>query len=121
MYATNSVNKISANFVPNDVVNSLLSSPSNAELNPFKHVTGVSNRVDETIFRDKVDTSYKIAGLPQIKDNNFLKSVGNKFGSTALSPSPLDKLVNRLNDPNAPPYTGDDPIIRKRLGLPPLG
>ncbi len=121
LYATNSVNKISANFVPNDVVNSLLSSPSNAELNPFKHVTGVSNRVDETIFRDKVDTSYKIAGLPQIKDNNFLKSVGNKFGSTALSPSPLDKLVNRLNDPNAPPYTGDDPIIRKRLGLPPLG
>jgi hypothetical protein len=27
--------------------------------------------------------------------------------------------VNRLGDPNAPPYTGNDPIVRARLGLPP--
>ena len=30
----------------------------------------------------------------------------------------LNSAVNSLNDPNAPPYTGDDPIIRARLGLP---
>lgn len=30
----------------------------------------------------------------------------------------LNSVVNSLNDPNAPPYTGDDPIIRARLGLP---
>jgi len=26
-----------------------------------------------------------------------------------------------LVDPTAPAYTGDDPIVRARLGLPPLG
>jgi hypothetical protein len=25
-----------------------------------------------------------------------------------------------LQDPNAPAYTGDDPIVRARLGLPPV-
>ena len=29
-------------------------------------------------------------------------------------------FVKSLQDPNAPPYTGDDPIVRQRLGLPPL-
>jgi hypothetical protein len=30
--------------------------------------------------------------------------------------------MNRLTikDPNAPPYTGTDPIVRARLGLPPI-
>ena len=32
----------------------------------------------------------------------------------------LNGMVNKLNDPNAPPYTGNDPIIRARLGLPPI-
>ena len=32
----------------------------------------------------------------------------------------IDRFVNSLGDPNAPPYTGDDPIVRARLGLPPL-
>ena len=31
-----------------------------------------------------------------------------------------NSFVNSLGDPNAPPYTGDDPIIRQRLGLPPI-
>jgi len=30
----------------------------------------------------------------------------------------LNSAVNSLGDPNAPPYTGSDPIIRARLGLP---
>jgi hypothetical protein len=52
-------------------------------------------------------------------------SVAAKFGSlTASAAGPLDKLmnnsVNKLNDPNAPAYTGTDPIIRRRLGLPPI-
>ena len=32
----------------------------------------------------------------------------------------LDSRINALGDPNAPPYTGDDPVIRARLGLPPV-
>jgi hypothetical protein len=56
---------------------------------------------------------------------NLSNSVTAKFGSLSGSAaSPLEKLmnnaVNSLNDPNAPPYTGDDPIIRRRLGLPPI-
>ena len=40
-------------------------------------------------------------------------------GLSGLS-NALNKGVNSLGDPNAPPYTGDDPIIRARLGLPPV-
>ena len=36
----------------------------------------------------------------------------NSLGGT------LNSAVNSLGDPNAPPYTGSDPIIRARLGLP---
>ena len=50
-------------------------------------------------------------------DRNLLGSVSARYGSSA-SVSPLDKLVNNLSDPNAPPYTGTDPIVRERLGLP---
>jgi hypothetical protein len=35
-------------------------------------------------------------------------------------PGIIDQFINKLGDPNAPAYTGDDPIIRARLGLPPL-
>jgi uncharacterized protein YjbJ (UPF0337 family) len=51
---------------------------------------------------------------------DLAKSATSKFGSVSASSSPLDKLVNKLGDPNAPPYTGTDPIVRARLGLPPV-
>ena len=56
---------------------------------------------------------------------NLGKNVTAQFGSVANSVgSPLDKLMNqslqKLGDPNAPPYKGTDPIIRRRLGLPPI-
>lgn len=47
---------------------------------------------------------------------NLEKSVTAKYGSLNQD---LNKAVNSLGDPNAPQYTGDDPIIRARLGLPP--
>jgi hypothetical protein len=57
--------------------------------------------------------------------SNMGKTAIAQFGSLSSSVgSPLNKLmntaVNNLGDPNAPPYTGDDPIVRSRLGLPPL-
>ena len=30
----------------------------------------------------------------------------------------VDNLINSLGDPNAAPYTGDDNVVRRRLGLP---
>ena len=63
------------------------------------------------------------SGVTQL--SNLGKSVTQKFGSLSASvASPLEKYmnnsVNSLNDPNAPPYTGTDPIVRRRLGLPPI-
>ena len=38
----------------------------------------------------------------------------------AILSSNVDSFVNSMGSPNAPPYTGDDPNIRQRLGLPPM-
>ena len=56
---------------------------------------------------------------------NLGKSVTEQFGSLAGTiGTPLDKLMNqtlqKLGDPNAPAYKGTDPIVRRRLGLPPI-
>jgi hypothetical protein len=45
---------------------------------------------------------------------------GNIPGGLAGLNANANSFVNSLGDPNAPPYTGDDPIIRQRLGLPPI-
>jgi hypothetical protein len=37
-----------------------------------------------------------------------------------LTTTNINSRINALGDPKAPPYTGDDPIIRARLGLPPV-
>jgi hypothetical protein len=37
-----------------------------------------------------------------------------------LSTANINSRINALGDPKAPPYTGNDPIIRARLGLPPV-
>jgi hypothetical protein len=63
------------------------------------------------------------SNLTQIE--NLGKNVTSQFGSLANSVgSPLDKLMNqslqKLGDPNAPSYKGTDPIVRRRLGLPPI-
>lgn len=95
---------------------------SAASFNPLASTVGSRSPVDLTINKDKILSAQtqisKITGSPVIPDKNIIGSVSSKFGT--VSSSPLDKLVNRLGDPSAPPYTGDDPIIRKRLGLPPL-
>lgn len=69
---------------------------------------------------------------PQAVDNSTLEKAGNQAKSILSGAFPggldslqglgagLDRGVNALGDPDAPPYTGDDPIIRARLGLPPV-
>jgi hypothetical protein len=41
-------------------------------------------------------------------------------GGTVATAKRLNPLERLLQDPKAPAYTGDDPIVRARLGLPPL-
>jgi hypothetical protein len=60
---------------------------------------------------------------PPVNDNQEVKvpppvlaeiqSLGTRINSV------LNRGINSLGDANAPPYTGDDPIVRARLGLPP--
>jgi GH24 family phage-related lysozyme (muramidase) len=42
-------------------------------------------------------------------------NANSRYGGMSAS---IDAKINSLGDPNAPPYTGDDPIVRQRLGLP---
>lgn len=125
LYGVNDVRKLSSNLVPDNVISSALSKVPNAEINPFKNMSGISNTVDSSVWKDKFASASgqisSLTGLPNITDKFSAGAVTNKLGSASYGQSPLDKLVNKLGDPNAAPYTGDDPIIRARLGMPPKG
>jgi len=84
---------------------------------------GVAGSVESKIASVQNMLGNPESGVTQLA--NLGKSVGAQFGSLSASvASPLEKFmnnsVNSLNDPNAPPYTGTDPIVRRRLGLPPI-
>jgi len=75
-----------------------------------------SNKISIPEFSPQaVDTAALEAGALQARAalNGSVPGGLSEFGSN------LDAGVNSLNDPNAPPYEGDDPIIRQRMGLPP--
>ena len=67
--------------------------------------------------------------IGELKSGNFTsppfmggtESLGKDFDLSNLRDigAKINKGVVSLQDPNAAPYTGDDPIIRARLGLPP--
>jgi hypothetical protein len=124
LYGVNSVSKLSSNIVPDEIINSAAASIPAVSFNPLNAANKFKNPVDSKMLADKFGTVKSqlssLTGAPNIKDQSILGSVSSKFGSASIGSSPLDKLVNKLNDPNAPPYTGSDPIIRNRLGLPPL-
>ena len=102
-----------------------ISKLSSTEFNPLATLKKSTNLVDLTSTKDKLASAKSqlsgITKVPNILDSDALSSVSNKFRSLSTGQSPLDKLVNKaLSDPNAPPYTGSDPIVRNRLGLPPV-
>lgn len=119
LYGVNDFRKLSSNIVPADIINSAIATAPNSSFNPLSSAIA-SNRIDANVLKDKLQSASQLIGSPGMLDKNILGSVGSKFGSSSIGSSPLDKLVNKLNDPSAPPYTGNDPIIRKRLGMPPL-
>ena len=123
LYGVNNISKLSSNVLPTEVLGSLRSSIPGSQLNPLASIPGQLNSVDATVIKDKLASAKSqisgISGLPNIPDQQIAGSISSKFGSSSYGQSPLDKLVNNLGDPNAPPYTGDDPIVRARLGLPP--
>lgn len=123
LYGVNDISKISTNIVPPDLINTALSSTPNAQLNILSKASSLLNSVDASAIKDKLLTAgsqlSKLTGQSSLLDSSISGSVLSKFGSGSAGSSPLDKLVNRMNDPSAPLYTGNDPIVRARLGLPP--
>jgi hypothetical protein len=123
LYGVSSVKEISGNLIPADILASTLNNVPASQFNPYaSNIIGQLNAADVGSLKDKFGTAgfqlSQVTGKLPVLDKNFAGSVSAKYGSSAGA-SPLDKLVNNLGDPNAPPYSGNDPIIRARLGLPP--
>jgi hypothetical protein len=124
LYGVSSVEKISSSILPKELANTALGSISAGQFNPLSKLRSVGNLTDISSFAGKVlganSQLSSLTGLPFIKDQNIVGSVAAKFGSSVLGQSPLAKLVNNIGNPNAPPYTGSNPVIRTTLGMPPL-
>ena len=78
-----------------------------------KFGSGMDDLLKELSTSNIFQSSPFMGGLESLgKDTNLsnLKDLGAK----------INKGVVSLQDPNAAPYTGDDPVIRERLGLPPV-
>lgn len=147
LFGVSNINKISENSISPDIVKSALDNAPASTFNPLANLKQF-NPTDATSLSNKFTSAKgqisnllsnsKIPGLnlpgvsggnisgalsnlnPNLSDYKLPESVGSNFGSSQASSGALDKLFNNLNDPNALPYSGTDPIVRRRLGLPPL-
>jgi len=70
-----------------------------------------------------IDSVFNSTGVPNqvggVLGAEFPKEPADTGGTIATAKR-LNPLESLLQDPKAPAYTGDDPIVRARLGLPPL-
>ena len=98
LYGVSSVNELSGNLLPSDLVNSTLKNIPTSQTNPFSNIPGQFNAIDINSMKDKISSAQtQISGLigkiPVI-DQNLLGSVTAKFGSNSAGVSPLNKLIN---------------------------
>lgn len=70
--------------------------------------SGINNMAELLDPKKILPTSYSTLTMPT---PSGLKGIYNAAGAVNTN------LERVLQDPNAPPYTGDDPIVRARLGL----
>lgn len=104
--------------------------PPNATANSSDSAT---NRDSASVSGDKVTTpgprirpdeaAIDVSGEFKTKVKNAVSEIKSKISGAATSISEASFKLERsifASDPNAPPYTGTDPIVRRRLGLPPL-
>jgi len=86
-----------------------------AELTQIKNVLGVTtpgiNNMAQLLDPAKIlPNSYQTLTMPSVNGLQPIYTAANTVNTS---------LERFLQDPNAPVYTGDDPIVRARLGLPP--
>jgi hypothetical protein len=89
-----------------------------AAANAGKNLISVT---DGLVAAPKVLSNLSSSGLQNSLASLKDKASGALSGPGSTLTGSINSAVNSLNDPNAPPYTGDDPIIRARLGLPQVG
>ena len=108
-------------------INNISDSTQKNLYNAFTRVTGSELEQVKSVLGV---TTPGITNMAQLLDP--VKILPNSFQSLQVpTPNGLEPIYTAggtintgierfLQDPKAPPYTGDDPIVRARLGLPPL-
>ena len=98
LYGVSSVNELSGNLLPSDVVNSALRNIPTSQTNPFSNIVSQYNAIDVNSLKDKLSSAQsQIAGLTgkvAVLDQGVIGSVSARFGSSSLAQSPLSKLIN---------------------------
>ena len=124
LYGASSVDRISGSMVSKMDLSSAMKNVGAANFNPYKNNTVFSNSSDIESYSGRIQSARSqltpLTGDTFIRDQSLSGTVSSVFGSRGAGKSPLDKLVNNIENSNNPPYTGDNPIIRKNLGMPPL-
>jgi len=123
LYGVSNISKISSSIVPDSLISSAKQSISNVKLNPFANNLINASPIDLNVMNDKLASAKSqlsgLTGKLNIPDVGSLGSAASKFGSaSSLGTNPLSSLVGK--DPTALSYTGTDPSVRARLGLPPI-
>jgi len=124
LYGVNDVSRISQSQLSNLDLASALENTGPVEFNPYSNYRSFTNDADINAYTNRVssaaDQLNPLTDKSYVKNQQLQNTVLAVFGSKALGKSPLDKLVNKTGNTNAPAYTGSNPIIRKNLGMPPL-
>ncbi len=79
-----------------------------------------SNKIPVPTFSPQATDTSSLETAAQQAKSLLSGSIPSGLGGLSGLSSGLDAGFNSLGDPNAPPYTGNDPIIRQRSGLPPV-
>jgi hypothetical protein len=123
LYGVSSVKNISNSILSKQNVNDALNSTPAGLYNPLKDfrkdvsTTDVGfNSARSLVGKSQVNP---LVGATFIRDQNLSNSITSKFGSKTMGQNPIDKLVNNIGSTKVS-YNGNDPVIRKNLGLPPL-
>ena len=93
-----------------DYLNETISSVQN-----YRDIPGPSGASIDSVFNGN-GVSNQVGGVL----NAQFPKVPTGVEGTIATRKRLNPLESLLQDPKAPAYTGDDPIVRARLGLPPL-
>lgn len=124
LYGVNNVNQISESLLSKQSIGSSLDNVSPGQFNPYSNNRVNLSQVDVTLSNDRIDSSKKqlapLLGTKLVNDQLQSQSVVGVFGSKTSGKNPLDKLVSTKPNVTSPVYSGNDPIIRKNLGLPPV-